>query len=753
MHVKESVKEFVHDVKRRFSQKRKRDSCATCASESFDETSSISTADTHTHFYSKRDSTSSSSISSAPTTPERTRFVTLARLRKPSNTSIKHHHNAIHKVRGGKRYKPFSLERAAEPQSNGAQAAGRWSPLSIQDAGDESMMMEFSQREYTEVLDISSAWSVKTEGSAHNSTQTGDTLVTAASGPDEKKSASKSDSCHSAVNLPSDTPPLLSPMPPSDSAADLGEEEITLAANLDKSTTAPSPTTTPAQPKASTPASPAPVYLPRLTAPSMFLPIPNTDPPSALLTKHVPAEQRPRRDVVGEYAGRDVHDMIMSNSWRALAKMARDRIVASDPEDLGRILDLWSLRLSSLARLRLTNQASAECTNLFAVLNAVPPTSVPGSFPGSGSLLPSVPLPASPTPAASLSLSPSGLSGLAQLPGTPSQKASPLPPLPPGGTTSATAPRQGANELLHPFELTVFHARVHYWSGDPLGYVDALSRILGRCKERAREEGRVVAQRRERRVVVGGDVEGFSQSERANEDADEESTDDAKVQGKEELDAVLVAAEANLSMWLERIARVCLILASQMIEMNDYQAAINLLVPLCTYRVPPTLVPTPSPTLHSALARIYLLSGNLRKAEEHFSIATSAAGNSANRTDIHIVVMNTALLAAASGEWTRAEEALGELVAKNPGNFTAINNLAVTLLCQGRIKEGIDLLEAALKMSPSSVVVAEPFLFNLSTLYELRSTTAIDKKRELLLQVAKWSGDGLKMSCLKMPSS
>lgn len=32
--------------------------------------------------------------------------------------------------------------------------------------------------------------------------------------------------------------------------------------------------------------------------------------------------------------------------------------------------------------------------------------------------------------------------------------------------------------------------------------------------------------------------------------------------------------------------------------------------------------------------------------------------------------MNAALLAAASGDWTRAEEALGELLAKNPGNFT-----------------------------------------------------------------------------------
>lgn len=160
------------------------------------------------------------------------------------------------------------------------------------------------------------------------------------------------------------------------------------------------------------------------------------------------------------------------------------------------------------------------------------------------------------------------------------------------------APRQGAHELVHPFELTVFHARVHYWSGDPLGYVDALSRILARCKASAREEGRIVAQRRELGKVVrarGGDVESSTRSEQASEDKDdvdddeddedeaedenedgdggkehtEESTEsEVQDEEREEPDDVLVAAEANLSMWLERIARVCLILASQMIEMN-----------------------------------------------------------------------------------------------------------------------------------------------------------------------------------------
>lgn len=111
---------------------------------------------------------------------------------------------------------------------------------------------------------------------------------------------------------------------------------------------------------------------------------------------------------------------------------------------------------------------------------------------------------------------------------------------------------------------------MHFWSGDSLGYVDALSHILARCKEKAREEGRVVAQRRKAgKSRGGGDAESKNQSEETNRDDDEGKEDTEGVQDEdEEPDDVLVAAEANLSMWLERIARVCLILTSQMIEMN-----------------------------------------------------------------------------------------------------------------------------------------------------------------------------------------
>ncbi|KAJ7696598.1 hypothetical protein B0H17DRAFT_1053832 [Mycena rosella] len=372
------------------------------------------------------------------------------------------------------------------------------------------------------------------------------------------------------------------------------------------------------------------LYLPGLCIPTMFLPIPNTDPLTTLLNKYIhPPDKRPVRDLNGEWQRTDFHTLVMSNAWRALARMARDRIVTSDPEDLTLILGLWYLRLSSLARLRLFNQTTAECTNLFGLLNAIEP------------------------PAA----------------------------------------RAWLFDRVLPFELEVMHARLKYWTGDHMAYLDALHALLRKCKSRAR-----------------------------------------KARGE----------HTAVAMWKERGARVCLIMASQLMEMKDYAAAAKLLEPLCTQGADVT-----SPALRSAVARIYLQSGNLGMAERHFAAAAADPSTlPATRA------MNAALLAAAEGDWPRASEVLRVgILEEAPDNHVAVNNLCVALLSQGKLKEGIDEMEKALHASPQSVVIAEPFLFNLSTLYELRSATAIENKRNLLVEVAKWSGDGLKTTCLKMPTT
>ncbi|KIY49499.1 hypothetical protein FISHEDRAFT_41576 [Fistulina hepatica ATCC 64428] len=369
------------------------------------------------------------------------------------------------------------------------------------------------------------------------------------------------------------------------------------------------------------------IYLPALVASTMFLPIPNTDPLSSLLAKYIhPPDSRPARNATGEWQGSDFHTLVMTSSWRSLARMARDRLVSSDPEDLALVLGLWYLRLSSLARLRLTNQVVTECNNLYSVLNNAEP-----------------------------------------------------------------AARTWIFERILPFELEVMFTRVKYWQGDNTGYLDALTVLLNRCKAKSRA---------------------------AKNDS------------------------ATVTMWKERGARILIIMASQLVEMREVIAAAQLLEPLCVQSG------VSSPALRSALARIYLQGGNMKMAIKHLT-----AVQEDQQVEPVLRDVNAAILACAEGDWAAAERILNGVLEEDAQNFVAANNLSVALLGQGKVKEGIQVLENALQSSPSSVAVSEPFLFNLSTLYELRSSSSFDKKRNLLIEVAKWGGDGLRASCLKMPTS
>jgi len=316
--------------------------------------------------------------------------------------------------------------------------------------------------------------------------------------------------------------------------------------------------------------------------------------------------------------------MVMTNSWRALAQMACDRIVNSAPTDLEHILELWYLRLSCLARLRLFNQTSSECQNLFSVLNHVEPP----------------------------------------------------------------ASREYLFDHVLPFELEMLYARIRYWAGDHLGYLDALMPLLTKCKRRARGS-------------------------------------------KDNL---------TVAMWKERGTRVTLTIASQLVEMKDVTAAARLLEALCQNG-------NGSPALFSAIARVYLQGGHLSAASRYFKMAEEDP-----TTDEATKDMNQAIEASALGKWDVAIQSLRRILENDPDNPLATNNLAVALLSTGKVTEGVETMEKALKAYPLAVTATEPWLFNLSTLYELRSTITWDKKRQLLVDVAKWSGDGLKVACLKLPA-
>lgn len=277
MHVKEQVKEFVHDVKRKFSfsHKHRRDTCSTFDSYDYSSVDSRSHLDDY-----------SSSSSEDHDASERSRFVKFIR---PRMTSIsQRHHNVLHKVKrvGSKRYRLFSTP--AMPSEPMVEPAPK-QPVSYQgpesSGGRRGMADERStvvlSEDYSDVLDISARGSAESGSvtpevasilpSSHGAdrdsmsqsqpqfdteshSDTSGTLVTTFSS--DKKSTSEFDDSvdlHSDGNSAEihDIAPL-TPSPCNDPMADLPprDEEVALP-------------------------SPAPVYLPRLTAPSMFLPIPN----------------------------------------------------------------------------------------------------------------------------------------------------------------------------------------------------------------------------------------------------------------------------------------------------------------------------------------------------------------------------------------------------------------------------------------------------------------------------------------------
>ena len=170
------------------------------------------------------------------------------------------------------------------------------------------------------------------------------------------------------------------------------------------------------------------------------------------------------------------------------------------------IIKLWSLRLSSLARLRLFNQTSAELSNLYSVLTS---NSIPSELP------------------------------------------TPLPNAKQGGVS----PRDYLWQTLVPFELEVLHAKTRYWAGDHMGYVDELTDLITRCKRKAREAIRVSVSDIKGTTAKGG--EGASEKVKAREERRKERE---RAKEKEK--------EREKEMWKERGARVCLILASQLIEMK-----------------------------------------------------------------------------------------------------------------------------------------------------------------------------------------
>lgn len=179
-----------------------------------------------------------------------------------------------------------------------------------------------------------------------------------------------------------------------------------------------------------------------------------------------------------------------------------------------------------------------------------------------------------------------------------------------------------------------------------MGYLDALSALLRKCKRKTKEASAI--------TPVESEVQEMK------------------------------------DMWKERGARVSLILASQLVEMKvrqvfirshdfsfstaekktlvfsqDFVAATKLLEPLCTQLSSTTQGKIISnPHLRSAMARIHIQSGNLQLAAYHFGIVAQDPD-----ADEALKKLNDAILSAARGEWERNVQILKEMMEEDAGHL------------------------------------------------------------------------------------
>ncbi|KAL1922649.1 uncharacterized protein VTP21DRAFT_10188 [Calcarisporiella thermophila] len=105
----------------------------------------------------------------------------------------------------------------------------------------------------------------------------------------------------------------------------------------------------------------------------MFLDLPLSDPLQLLAEKHLPVEQRPIKDggaIDKDRAGEDdyMRELIMTNSWRAVANCARYRILNTNPLDTRALLQLWHTRFVALKKIRLFHVAATEMQKVVEVV-------------------------------------------------------------------------------------------------------------------------------------------------------------------------------------------------------------------------------------------------------------------------------------------------------------------------------------------------------------------------------------------------
>lgn len=195
--------------------------------------------------------------------------------------------------------------------------------------------------------------------------------------------------------------------------------------------------------------------------------------------------------------------------------------------------------------------------------------------------------------------------------------------------------------------------------------------------------------------------------------------------------------------WKEREVKILCSIATCSLHLKNYDLVHQTLNTLLNL---PNLKNEFRYEVYSAWGKIYLQCGDIKSAEEKFSVIKPTSSN-----EIVKSLVNKGLVAVAQNDYNEAHKFFSKAHEMNKSNVMVMNNLAVCYLYNGKMHDAIKLYEEAIFSDPRNNL-HETLLLNCATLYELRSNESKKKKIELL-KIVNVNRADLEMSielCLKL---
>jgi tetratricopeptide (TPR) repeat protein len=203
------------------------------------------------------------------------------------------------------------------------------------------------------------------------------------------------------------------------------------------------------------------------------------------------------------------------------------------------------------------------------------------------------------------------------------------------------------------------------------------------------------------------------------------------------------ALQKGMELWKERLLKVLYCIGNTFLSLREYGLAIEV------FKQVAKRDSENSRALLSGIGRISLQSGDIESAQEYFKLAEEMGPSDDDAAQSEVFI-NRGLLALTLDAYEEAYKNFTAAKNLDPDNAITVNNAAVSLLFQGRLKEALELLEDVVFADPEKNL-QHGILFNICTMYELETSRHVQKKQSLLELIAQHRGDGFNVSCLKFP--